>query len=195
MKKLTKPSLLRTHPKLAVEALDWNPRVKNAASRAQVRWRCPKGHHYSESILNRVINNAGCNFCVIEESRTRKIPAKNFRSLRSTHPKIAPEAAGWDPNTVSAKSKSWALWFCSKGHHYEMQIDKRVLDGENCPHCEIRVKKVEKRTYVRKNPETPRRYKPPASNNHTIPVIQWSEKCSSCGMLFNPAAPHECRDY
>jgi len=194
MKKSPKPSLLRTHPELASEALDWNPRTKNAASRAEVRWRCPTGHHYTETIFNRVKNGKGCYYCITVEARTRKIPAKNFRSLLSTHPKIAPEAWRWDPNTVSAESNSWARWRCSEGHYYEMQIDKRVLDGEGCPHCEIRVKKIEKRTYVRKNPQTPRRPKAPARSNPS-PVLNWSEKCSSCGMLFNPAAPHECRDY
>jgi hypothetical protein len=68
MTSLKKPSLAETHPGLAAEALGWNPFQKNSSSKTTVRWRCPEGHHYSASIVERIKIGKSCNFCAIENA-------------------------------------------------------------------------------------------------------------------------------
>ena len=63
MAKTSKPSLAETHPDLAAEASGWNPETKNGNSTAQVQWKCPKGHRYTETIHNRITAGIGCSSC------------------------------------------------------------------------------------------------------------------------------------
>ena len=65
-----KPSLAETHTALAAEAFGWNPFTKNGSSKAQLEWKCHKGHRYTESIHNRVTAGIGCPNCNIKKKQT-----------------------------------------------------------------------------------------------------------------------------
>ena len=133
MARTSKPSLAKTHPKIAAEALGWNPFQKNWSSRAQVRWQCPEGHHYSESIVERVKNGKGCSYCIIESSRKTVIEGRRIKKLQKEedleeqhwtklYPKIAKQADGWDPKVVSFDSRYPRVWKCKRKHHFQATV-------------------------------------------------------------------------
>ena len=125
MAKTTKPSLAKTHPKIAAEALGWNPFQKSWSSRAQVRWQCPEGHHYSESIVERVKNGKGCGDCAIESSRINKLQKKKVlkgRHWTNSDPKIAKQADGWDPTKIKSDSLLVKNWKCKRKHHFQATV-------------------------------------------------------------------------
>jgi len=58
-------------------------------------------------------------------------------SLLVTHPELAKQAVGWDPNlyTAGSSSKSF-LWKCREGHTWNATIPRRVgKQGTGCPYC------------------------------------------------------------
>jgi hypothetical protein len=57
-----------------------------------------------------------------------------FNDLATTQPKIAEEADGWDPTTVTAGSNKVLPWKCAKGHKWKTQVSSRSR-GNNCPVC------------------------------------------------------------
>jgi hypothetical protein len=65
-----RPSLAETHPELASEAFGWNPFTKNRNSKAQLQWKCLKGHRYTESIHNRIAAGIGCSSCKSKKKLT-----------------------------------------------------------------------------------------------------------------------------
>lgn len=62
----------------------------------------------------------------------------NRISLSESHPHIAKEAHGWDPNQTNIGSKQKLEWRCAKGHIYEMQVGLRTQRGYGCPYCSNR---------------------------------------------------------
>jgi len=146
MAKTSKPSLAKTHPKIAAEALGWNPFQKNWSSRAQVRWQCPEGHHYSESIIERAKNGKGCSYCIIESSRKNVIEGRRIKKLQKekdleeqhwtkSYPKIAKQADGWDPAKVSFNSLMPRSWKCKRKHHFISTISKACKLNVPCCKC------------------------------------------------------------
>ena len=137
MRVTKKPSLAQTHPGIATEALDWNPFHKTWSSPAQVRWRCPEGHHYSESIVERVKNGRGCSYCITKSPRKRATERSRITKVQKErnleerhwtklHPKIAKQADGWDPQRIKNGSKIEKKWICSRQHHFRMSVEDRV---------------------------------------------------------------------
>jgi hypothetical protein len=62
------------------------------------------------------------------------VPSKKEKQpLSITHPELAKEADGWDPN-IWTKNIEFVSWQCSRGHKYEAQIVERKR-GKNCPFC------------------------------------------------------------
>jgi hypothetical protein len=61
--------------------------------------------------------------------------AKKKVPLSKTHPKLAKEADGWDPKTVTSGSHSKVKWKCKLGHQWESAVKTRALGGNNCPVC------------------------------------------------------------
>lgn len=55
-------------------------------------------------------------------------------SFFATHPELAKEADGWDPESVSTKSNKKLKWICSLGHGYEAVVASRAR-GSGCPYC------------------------------------------------------------
>jgi len=120
-------SLFSKFPKLAKEADGWDPKAISAYNGKMVQWLCPKGHRYKSIVANRA-NGGKCPVCA-----GRQILI-GFNDLQTTHPKIAREADGWDPKTVSHGSMSKKNWVCRYGHKWSAVIGSRS-QGNNCPIC------------------------------------------------------------
>ncbi len=64
------------------------------------------------------------------------MPKKNAKlPLSKTHPKLAKEADGWDPATVTKGSHKKLNWRCSKGHLFQSTVKYRALSNSGCPYC------------------------------------------------------------
>jgi hypothetical protein len=60
---------------------------------------------------------------------------KEKQPLSVTHPELAKEADGWDPNTITAGSESKLTWICELGHQYVASVYKRAKRDQGCPYC------------------------------------------------------------
>jgi hypothetical protein len=60
---------------------------------------------------------------------------KGKKPLSVTHPDIAKQAVGWDPNSYSYGSHKVADWRCTQGHVWKAAIKTRAIGGNNCPTC------------------------------------------------------------
>lgn len=59
--------------------------------------------------------------------------------LAESHPKLATEAHGWDPNTITAGSGKSVEWKCSEGHVYKAPVYSRTSSSPTgCPYCSNR---------------------------------------------------------
>ena len=59
-------------------------------------------------------------------------------SLAETHPELAAQAHGWDPTTLTGKSKEKRAWECQYGHIWDAEVRSRSVIGASCPFCEGR---------------------------------------------------------
>lgn len=129
---LGKTDLSTTHPELAREAEGWNPNEFTYGSQKKMKWKCGYGHIFESRIANRAINHSGCPFC----SNNTVLPG--FNDLATTHPDIAKQANGWDPQEYSAGSGSIQKWKCSYGHEWENTIHDHLKSRTGCPICQNR---------------------------------------------------------
>jgi hypothetical protein len=60
---------------------------------------------------------------------------KDKKPLSETHPELAKEAYGWDPNDYSQGSNKKLEWKCNKNHVWLAIIHNRTLHKSNCPFC------------------------------------------------------------
>lgn len=124
--------LATLNPELAEEAVGWNPASVQPHSDKIVDWICKQGHVFSAAVKDRS-KGRGCAVC---SGKQINIGAND---LSSTHPEIAAEAYGWNPQTVTAGSTSKKLkWICNNKHVYEATPAARTRsDGKNtsCPIC------------------------------------------------------------
>ncbi len=64
------------------------------------------------------------------------MPAKKgTMPLSVTHPALAKEADGWDPNLVTAGSQKSLLWRCQIGHSWLAIVNNRTRQKQGCPFC------------------------------------------------------------
>ena len=123
--------LKTTNPELAKEADGWDPTEYRSGSAKKLKWKCSKGHKWETAISNR--RRTGCPIC-----SNHKL-LKGFNDLKTTHPKLAKEADGWDPTEVMSGSSKKLKWKCSKGHKWEAICFSRVKGNEGkglgCPVC------------------------------------------------------------
>jgi hypothetical protein len=126
--------LATTHPGLAKEAVDWNPKtVTFGMGGAKRKWKCSKSHIYLATLNGRGLSDesiGGCPFC-----SGRKV-LLGFNDLTTTHPQLAKEAVGWDPKKFSAGSNKNLMWQCSLGHKWKSNVANRA-NGRGCPSCSI----------------------------------------------------------
>ncbi|CAN2177919.1 Probable Zinc-ribbon domain containing protein [Candidatus Nanopelagicaceae bacterium] len=55
--------------------------------------------------------------------------------LSITHPDLAKEADGWDPQDFRSGSNKIVAWKCPIGHSYACAISKRTYRTDGCPFC------------------------------------------------------------
>jgi hypothetical protein len=107
-------------------------------------WKCSKGHLFASLIENRRRGD-GCQFC----SGRQCLPG--FNDLRTTDPKLAEEAVGWDPTKVSRGSGKSLKWKCKEGHNWTATPNTRTStknNGSGCPGCEKNGFNPENEAYV-----------------------------------------------
>ena len=122
-------------PDIASQAYGWDPTDFTSSSSAKKDWVCSLGHLYQATIAHKIRSLNGCPFC-----DSKKILV-GFNDLLTTHPHIAKEAYGWDPQTFSAGSSSQKLkWICSLKHIWEATPNRRTnkfaTTEASCPICQ-----------------------------------------------------------
>ncbi len=60
---------------------------------------------------------------------------KDKKPLSETHPELAKQAFGWDPNQFTHGSHQIVKWKCKKDHKWSSEIKTRAIGGSNCPIC------------------------------------------------------------
>lgn len=122
-------------PSLATEANDWDPTFIGAGSSKIVSWKCPNGHTWDASVIQRTSggykgSGTNCPFC------TGAKTLMGFNDLATTHPEIAKEAHGWNPSQISAGSSRKLEWRCKAGHLWLAIVNSRTRDrSADCPYC------------------------------------------------------------
>jgi len=120
------------YPKIASEALGWNPSNFSPGSGSKQEWKCQRGHVYERRIRERVAGQA-CPFC----SNHKLLPG--FNDMATTNPILAREAFGWDPTTVFESGKNPLKWKCKSGHVWELppngRRNHRTGQISQCPYC------------------------------------------------------------
>jgi len=131
MAKTSKPSLAETHPELVAQVDGWDPASFTAGSERVKTWKCSEGHTWEATIASRVIGSS-CPHC------SGRVVLAGFNDLKTTHPSLAAQAHGWDPTTITGKSKEKRAWECQYGHVWEAEVRSRSVIGASCPFCEGR---------------------------------------------------------
>lgn len=134
------PPIAITHPELASEAFGWDPSLVSKGSDKKRKWKCIKGHIYEASPNDRTRTTSsmqpsrrrtgtGCPYC------SNKAVLKGFNDLTTTHPNLARECFGWDPDQYVAGSGAKVEWKCQYGHKWIATINSRTGQGTGCPYC------------------------------------------------------------
>ena len=123
-----KISFAEKFPELAKEAVGWDPKTISYGSRKKLSWKCSNGHIYQSSPNSRSYHR-GCPIC------NGKQILKGFNDLETRYPKIARQAAGWDPSEVFPGNQSKRLWRCDLGHEYLETPDHRTQMNIGCHFC------------------------------------------------------------
>ena len=110
-----------------------HPEDHGANSTAFVKWDCPEGHIFRNTI-GKMTAGATCNHC-------RRI-ASNERTVARARPDLMPEwnyAANYPftPENVTIGSRRMIHWTCSNGHDYEQRPERRKKNYR-CPICSSR---------------------------------------------------------
>jgi hypothetical protein len=118
--------LSSVNPDLAAEAHEWDPRTLTPFSNKKVNWKCSQGHIWSAAVCDRS-NGSKCPICIGQKILV------GFNDLSTTNPRIAMEAFGWDPKTVTSHSNKVRTWRCINEHIWSCSVSARNLGG--CPFC------------------------------------------------------------
>jgi hypothetical protein len=122
--------LATTHPHLVSEADGWDPTKIHAGTNLKLKWICAKGHRWAASGTSRSANNTGCPVCSNHQILV------GFNDLKTTHPHLALEAFGWDPEKVVSGNNNKFKWKCSSGHVWTASLIQRSQGKETgCPTC------------------------------------------------------------
>jgi hypothetical protein len=70
-------------------------------------------------------------YCSAVPKKKAKLP------LSKTHPKLAKEADGWDPNDFTSGMNQIVAWKCLSGHQWKSSLFRRA-EGAGCPVCSNR---------------------------------------------------------
>ena len=118
------------YPQIATEAFCWDPSTVTRMSNIPREWICSFGHRWKTSPAHRT-SGQGCPVC------SNKKVLTGFNDLLTTHPDLAAQAQGWDPNLVVAGSSKRVVWKCDLGHAWKASINKRSTENQptGCPVC------------------------------------------------------------
>ena len=135
--------LTTTDPVIAAEAYGWDPTKYRRGSKTTQNWQCPLGHLFKAKINTRAsgkIQTKKSGQVIRYESKcpycTNKRVLVGFNDLATTHPEIATEAHGWNPETVTAGSAKKLEFKCPNGCIYPARIKSRT-QGHDCPNCAL----------------------------------------------------------
>ncbi len=115
------------NPVLANQAEGFDPSTVTPMSSKRFSWRCKHGHTWAAIISDRS-RGFGCPYCAGQKVM------KGFNDLATVEPKIASEAYGWDPTTVTRSTDRKVQWKCKVGHRYLSRVSMRSR-GNGCPVC------------------------------------------------------------
>ena len=121
--------LKTTHPELASQAFGWDPGGVVSGNKKKAKWKCEIGHFWVATIASRATYNLGCPVC---SNRNLLV---GFNDLKTTHPELASQAFGWDPESIVAGAKSSKVWKCEKEHTWKADIGSRSRMNLGCPYC------------------------------------------------------------
>jgi hypothetical protein len=123
--------LATTHPELAKELVDGDPKTFSKGAEKSVKWKCELGHNWFASIGSRTNMGSGCPIC-----SGRKVLA-GFNDLATTHPEVAKELVDADPTKFTSGSNLSQTWRCSFGHVWRTAISHRTstIRSTGCPSC------------------------------------------------------------
>ena len=120
--------LATTHPEIAAELLELDPREFSFGSHQQAKWRCKEQHEYEMTIQARA-KVLKCPIC----SGARVLAG--FNDLKTTNPEVAELADGWDPTSLSSGSNKECNWICDKQHKWVAPVYSLTGMGTRCPIC------------------------------------------------------------
>ncbi len=120
--------LATTHPELAKELVNGDPRTISKGFNKIFTWRCELGHTWKSSVNKRTFKNSGCIYCA------GKSILQGFNDLATTHPELAKELVDGDPQTISKGQVAYFTWKCKLGHQWKSKVNNRT-SGSNCPYC------------------------------------------------------------
>lgn len=121
--------LATTHPQIANEAHEWDPRLVFAGSHKKLAWKCQLGHIWQAQPNSRTSMKSQCPVCDGVQVLV------GFNDLESTHPFLARQAKDWDPKTVTRGSKVKRIWQCELGHTWKASPQSRTVMKSGCPTC------------------------------------------------------------
>jgi len=136
--------LKTTYPNLAKEAYGWNPTMVGSSHKKKLTWKCKEGHIFEALIQNRRRGDE-CQFC----SGRKCLPG--FNDLFTTDPKLAKQALGWDPRTITRGSGKKLKWKCPNDHTWIAKPNTRTsstTNGTGCPGCEETGFNPNKKAYI-----------------------------------------------
>lgn len=130
--------LATRRPDLTSESTGWDASEVRYNEHVLRAWRCPRDRcrQIYEEFVSRRNSGRGCPYCA------GKRIAVGVNDLTTTHPLLAAEAHGWDPQTVSAGSDRIAEWKCSQAacrYEWRVSVSNRALQGTKCPVCSNKV--------------------------------------------------------
>jgi len=118
------------YPKIAKQAHSWDPKSVTPMSGKKVAWKCKSGHITQVKVASKVISGGSCSVC-----SGHKVSV-GFNDLKTTHPKLAKEADGWDPRKISKGHDKKLPWKCQYGHKWEANVYTRTGKMQvGCPVC------------------------------------------------------------
>lgn len=120
--------LATTHPEIARMALGWDPSKFKAGSNERRDWVGECGHKWTSRIAD-AAKGRGCPYC------TGKKIMIGFNDLCTTHPDLAIQADGWNPEEFSAGSHRKVAWRCELNHRWIAPVKTRALQHSGCPIC------------------------------------------------------------
>jgi Zn finger protein HypA/HybF involved in hydrogenase expression len=118
-----------THPELAKEYLG-DPTTIIAGSNKKLDWRCQICQHEWSATGNSRVRPTGCPVCA---KKAVHIDGRN--SMAITHPELAKELVGTDPNTVIAGTGKKLDWRCRNCQHEWAAVGGDRCAGKGCPAC------------------------------------------------------------